>query len=320
MGRSAYTPEQRAWLRERYAGMTNAELAEAFNARFPEAPDATPDGMRAFGQRSRLRKSAEARSRALSKYTPEMLDWLRGFIPGHHEGEISEGFEREFGVALSIPMVGNLKAKLGVRSGTVGGRFTKGQAPHNKGRPWDEWMPNESRAAVRENLFKPGHLSGSAAKLKRPLLDVREGRDGYLQIKVAPRNIKHHMQNWISLASFVWMQANGREWPEGHRAVFADHDNRNFDPGNIVPVPEDIYPIVTGGAHGHALSYHDRESLELAVLHARVMRERTRLQLRERECPECGQTFAPEYASQVRCRPCIERRRYGYKRKGRDGQ
>jgi len=302
-----YTPEQHAWIAAHYADMTNHELADAFNERFATGY-ATAAKMNNYGTNHHLRKSHETFRRRNSKYTDTQLDWLRGYIPGHHEQEIIDAYEREFGERLTVSMVANLKVKLGVTSGTVGNRFERGHVPQNKGRTWDEMgIPADVQERMRATTFRKGSLSGAAAERARPLLDIREEpTSGYLQIKVAPRNRKYPMQNWISLAEFEWMAANGRDWPEGHRAVFADRDNRNFDPDNIVPVPNDVYPIVTAGAHGHAMPWHDRESLEVAITHARVMRRRRALEMLPRECPCCGKAYEPTYPHQRTCPECLD--------------
>lgn len=302
-----YTQEQHAWIAEHYADMTNAELARAFNAEFGISI-ATQSSMNAYGSNHRLRKAPDVFARRNRKYTDEQLSWLHDFIPGHHEDEIIDAYGERFGERLTVSMVNNLKARLGVRSGTVGNRFSPGHVPQNKGRTWDEQgIPADVQERMRATQFRKGHLSGAAAERKRPLLDIREEpKSGYLQIKVAPRNRKHYMGNWISLAEYEWMAANGRDWPEGHRAVFADRDNRNFSPDNIVPVPAELYPIVTAGAHGHALRWHDRESLEVAITHARVMRRRRELELAPRTCGVCGETFAPTTPNQRTCRACLD--------------
>ena len=303
-----YTDEQHAWIAEHYADMTNRELADAFNGRFG-CGYATQDKMNNYGSQHHLRKSPETFRRRTRKYTDEQLERLRGYIPGHHEQEIIDAYEGRFGERLTVSMVANLKVKLGVISGTDGGQFRRGQEPPNKGRTWDEMgISPESQARMRATTFRKGNLSGAAIERNRPLLDIREEpTSGYLQIKVAPRNRKHPMQNWISLAEFEWMAANGRDWPEGHRAVFADRDNRNFDPDNIVPVPNELYPIVTAGAHGHALPWHDRETLEVAITHARVMSRRCELERAPRTCGCCGETYVPEYPHQRTCRACLDR-------------
>lgn len=245
------------------------------------------------------------------RYTPEENDFLREAIPGRSWREVSDAFASRFGLPLTKVQVQNRKAALGVRSGTVGGRFEAGHVPANKGRPWSEWMPYDSQGRCRETCFREGELNGTAARRVRGLLSVREGKDGYLQIKVMPRDAANTTGYWMSLARFEWMAANGRDWPDGHRCLFADRDNRNLSPDNLVPVPRELYPLVQGR---HGLPYHDRETLEVAIAHARVVHARARLETRPRECGCCGATFTPEQPRQRRCRPCMDAAADGRKR------
>lgn len=300
-----YTDEQRAWIDEHYPDNPNERLAEMYAERFGE--ELTMAQLHAYGSNHGLRKTERAKHDALATYTDEENDFLREFIPGHSESEIIAAFAERFGRTLTVAAVSNRKVRLGVRSGTQGGCFRKGEAPPNKGKTWDEFMPPESQERCKTTWFRKGEIQGIAVERARPLLNVRDA-DGYLHIKVAPRNTEYSMQNWIPLSEFVWMQANGRDFPDGHHAVFADHDNRNFDPDNIVAVPDDVYPIVTGGGkRARSLPYYDRESLETAILHARVIRERTRLERASHTCKVCGKTFDARYKHQVTCDECLSK-------------
>ena len=270
MGRR-YTPEQHAWLAAHLADMANDEAARAFSERF--GVDATPKQMHAYCSNHGIRKTAEARSRGLRAYTDEEEAFLRGFIPGHSECEIIAAFAERFGRTLKACQVANRKARLGVKSGTHGGRFEKGHVPATKGRPWSEWMSADGAERSRATQYKAGELPHNV----RPLLDMREGKDGYLQIHVGQHRREKANDQWIGYGQFVWMQANGRDWPEGHRCIFVDGDNRNFDPENIVAVPGDLYPIVQGAIRGQ-MPWHDRETLELAITSARITQARARLE------------------------------------------
>lgn len=206
-------------------------------------------------------------------WTPEMDEWFRAFVPGHTESEISAEHERLYGFPLTEGQIGNRKTKLGVKSGTHGGRFQKGNVPANKGRPWDEWMPEGSREGCRRTQFRKGQVSGIAAKRDHGLLGVRMA-DGYREIRVDPRGQRHTMDRWIPLAQFNWMAANGREWPDGCRTLHIDHDPLNDEADNIEPVPADLWPLVMGAVPGQ-MEWHDRETLRTAILCARVTRART---------------------------------------------
>lgn len=236
MGYRRKTDEEKAWLRENYAAMPLSRLLDEFEGRFGWRPSAV--SLSSWAHESGV-------ARKLFRYTDEELEFLREFIPGHSEREISDAFEGRFGRPLTPTKINNLKAKLGVRSGTHGGRFKKGDLPHNT----------------------------------RPLLDMRVGKDGYMEIHVGLRKRKKLNDQWMAYSHFVWEQANGREWPEGHRAIFADKDRTNYDPANIVPVPNELYPMVQGVIAG-SVPWHDRETLEVAITSARVTQARARLRRR----------------------------------------
>lgn len=300
-----YTDEMHAWLREHYPTMTNSELAEAFADRFGE--DVSAGTMKSYGNNNKLRKEPGVRERALRRYTDEQNDFLREYVPGHTEAETVAAYRERFGVTLRKSQLANRKTKLGVTSGTHGGRFQKGQAAFNKGKTWEEYMSPEGMEASRRTQFKKGDLAGAAKARLRDLLDVRVDPDGYTFIKVRPRDAPYPMRYWIPLAQFNWMQANGRDWPGDCVAVHADRDISNDEASNIVPVPRDVYVIVMGGAHGSAMPWHDRATLEVAITHAQVIRERRRLELANHTCVACGRTFTARWPNQRTCDTCLGR-------------
>ena len=284
MGRSIapdWTEAEDEWLREYYPTMQNWELAEM------KAREGWPRDEQAIARRARTLGIQKDRSRGYVRkcrmptiWTAEMDAWFREFVPGHSEQEIIDEHERVFGFRLTVGQVANRKTTLGVKSGTHGGRFQKGNVPANKGRPWDEWMPEGSREGCRRTQFRKGQVSGIAAKRDHGLLGVRIA-DGYREIRVDPRGQRHTMDRWIPLAQFNWMAANGREWPDGCRTLHIDHDPLNDEADNIEPVPADLWPLVMGAVPGQ-LEWHDRETLRTAVLYARVTRARVDSERRAR--------------------------------------
>lgn len=260
MGRR-WAPEEDALLRELYPTTPNSELGKVMG----RSHDSVLGRAHVLG----LRK-AEGHRHPMPKqmWTDERVAWFRSFVPGHTEREISAEHERIWGFSLTEGQIGNAKTKLGVRSGTRGGQFRKGQEPPNKGLTWDEMgFTDEQRERMIATQFRKGNRPHNSGHL----LDERVTKDGYVQVKVDPRNAKNPMGYWIGKGQFVWMQANGRDWPDGHRCVFADGNNRNFDPDNIVAVPNDLYPIVQGAVRNQ-MGYHDRETLEVAITSARLTR------------------------------------------------
>lgn len=272
MGRHAYTPEQNAWIAERYPTTPNRELAEAFSAEFGEP--STMGAMHAWGANHGMRKEPWVRPQAARRYTDEQLDFLRRTIPGRPLSETADLYEAEYGRRLPRTTLRNLCAKLGVRCGVNSGRFASGHEPANKGRPWSEWMSEAGAERSRSTQFRPGTLNGIAAERDYGLLGVRIA-NGYRMIRVDPREQANTMSRWIPLAAFNWMQANGQDWPEGHKALHIDRDPLNDEADNIEPVPVGLWPLVMGAVPGQ-LAWHDRETLRTAILYARVTRARQR--------------------------------------------
>lgn len=227
-----YSPEQHAWIRERYASMTNAELAAAASREFGR--EVTTKAMRAYGKNHNLRKEDGVRGRAVSAskpspWTPERDAWLASFVPGHSEREITDGFERLFGVRLTRAQLRDRMTHLGVRQGVNKSRFRPGQPAANKGVPWDEWMPAESRERCRATQFH----SGNRPHNWRPVGTERLTKDGYVEVKVReePSGRKAH-DNWVPKARLVWEREHGAV-PDGMIVVFLDGDRTNFDPQNL---------------------------------------------------------------------------------------
>jgi len=284
----SWTEAEDEWLRECYPLYSNAELAEF------KALDGWPRDEQAIARRARTLGIRKDRSRgyvrtcrvANSIWTPERDAWFREFVPGHTEREIAEEHERLFGFPLRVGQIANRKAKLGVKSGTHGGRFCAGHEPANKGHTWDQMgMPEESRERCRATQFKRGNLPHNT----RPLLDVwlaSSKGDMFRQweIHVGLNRRERANDQWIPLAQFNWMQANGRDWPDGCKALHIDRDPLNDDADNIEPVPVELWPLVMGAVRGQ-LEWHDRETLEAAITYARITKRRGDL-ARERRALE----------------------------------
>lgn len=200
------------------------------------------------------------------KDSPEMAEWMASFIPGHTEREIAEGFEERFGVRLTRSQIKNFKSSRGIRSGTHGGCFEPGHEPANKGRPWSEWMPEESAERCRATQFKEGQLPHNA--FGRPVGFERVNRDGYVEVKVKDGRQSKANDNYRLKHRVVWERSNGRKLEPGEVVVFADRDKRNFDPENLVAVSMSDWAVISN----RGIPYCDRETLEAAVMAAKVRR------------------------------------------------
>ena len=285
----SWTPEEDEWLREDYPLYSNADLA-AF-----KALDGWPRDESAIARRARHLGLRKDRSRGYVRtcrktvWTPERVEWFRGFAPDHLWDEIRDEAKRLFGMDLTRSAVQNARNKFGTGCNIHdAGRFHKGDVPANKGRTWDEMgISAESRERMLRTTFRKGDLPHNT----RALLDVRQAKGGYMEIHVGLGRMERANDQWIPLGCFNWMAANGRDWPDGCRCAHADGDVTNDDADNIVPVPSELWPLVCG-ANPSSLPYHDRETLEAAILSARISRRRCELQ-RERRIAE-GRPWASD--------------------------
>lgn len=228
---------------------------------------------------------------------PEMVEFMLEIIPGHTEREVRDAFRERFGVELNGSQVGNFKSRHGVRSGTHGGRFARGDEPANKGRPWSEWMPEASAERCRSTQFRAGQLPHNT----REVGEERLTKDGYVEVHVAQRRSERANDQWVLKQRLVWERANGRELGAGEVVLFADGDKRNFDPGNLVAVTraENI------GLQRIGRSYCDRETLMAALEVVRLNATVSKAERRPRRCRECGREFVPRFKRQARCDGCI---------------
>lgn len=225
-------------------------------------------------------------------------------IPGHTEREIRKLFAERYGIELTEGQINNTKVRLGIKSGTHGGRFEKGHIPYNKGRTWDEMgYSEESRKAMLSTCFKPGNMPANAKD--KPVGYERVSKEGYIMVKVADRPSKpFRNDNFKQKHRLVWEQANGRPVPPGHHIVFADGDRRNFDPDNLVAVSRSDWAVIANSE----IEYSDRETLLAAVDIAQLRRGIYAARCRERNCRKCGDEFKPRFPNQRTCDKCLGRK------------
>ena len=291
------TPEEAAWLAERYPATPNRELADAFEREFGWR--ISPENIACWASDRGIVKS---RRRISWRDHPEYDEFLRSAIPGRTEREIGDAFEREFGIRLTRAQVKNAKVRLGARSGTHGGRFEPGHAPANKGRPIAEWMPADAIERCRAGQFKPGQIPHNARDL--PIGSERVSRDGYVEVKVREHSpVPCSNKCWVMKQRLVWEEANGRRLKPGEVVLFCDGDRTNLDPENLVAVTQ----AENIGLYRIGRPYADRETLMGALKIVRLQSEIAKAEMRPRRCRACGEEFVPRFKRQRRCDRCLGR-------------
>jgi len=304
---NSWTPEEEAWLREVYPHHFNDEIAAMHAERFPDRPRRTDKAINSRAKVYKLHKAdsfdkaARAKEACRTMWPPKRVEWLRAYAPGHNIYEIIDEFERLYGVRLTKCSMKNAKLRYGAKSGTDVGQFQKGQEPPNKGKTWDELgFSEQARENMRRGQFKKGNMPHNA--VDKPVGTERVDADGYVLVKVAERPSRQDCNdNWRLKHNVVWEEANGTPVPPHTMVVFADHDNRNMDPGNLVLVPRPLWATM----NRMRLPYYDRESLEAAMNVARLAQAKSTAQKRPRPCRKCGREFEPRYARQRTCDSCL---------------
>ena len=144
------------------------------------------------------------------KQNPDMVAYMMEIIPGHEEGEIRAMFLEKFGIVLTKMQIKNFKINYHISSGTHGGRFPKGQIPHNKGKK----MSPEAYAKAAPTMFKKGHRPVNHKEIGSERVNIY----GYIEVKVAEPN------KWKLKHRIIWEQVNGAI-PKGHNVQFRNHNS-----------------------------------------------------------------------------------------------
>lgn len=161
-------------------------------------------------------------------YTNEHIKFIKDNVKGITLKELTQRFNNKFGLNVKETSIANIKNRYRLKSGIVGGQFVKGQTPSNKGKKWSEYMSEEGQKNSRKTTFKKGNIPANRRPIGSERISERDGvlikvRDGY------------NTKNWMPKSRYIYEKANGKI-PEGHKIIFADGNNRNFDLDNLVLV------------------------------------------------------------------------------------
>jgi hypothetical protein len=152
----------------------------------------------------------------MRKYTPEEKQFIKRNTTGRSYAEVTELFNRRFGLSVTVGKIKGTIKRLGLCNGRDT-RFRPGHIPANK------CVKGEHRSVATE--FKKGNRPWNW----RPVGTERANSDGYAEVKIAePRT-------WRGKHLLIWEKANGPV-PKGHAVIFADGDKTNLKIKNLLLV------------------------------------------------------------------------------------
>lgn len=189
------------------------------------------------------------KGRAIS-WSAEELAWVKQNSQ-RPRAEAHADFVRLFGrLDVKLSNFHSLCKRRGWMTGRSG-QFSKGAAPHNKGKPC---LPGKGgrHPNARKTQFRKGERRGVAARLYKPIGTERISKDGYLERKI--HDGLPLQSRWRAVHLIEWEEANGH-LPKGHALKCLDGDKTNTDPANWLCVPRALLPRLNGGAHRQHLAY-----------------------------------------------------------------
>ena len=157
------------------------------------------------------------------KATEEQSNFIKANNYMKTAEEVAMLFNNHFNANVTKEQIKGFRARNKLISGLTG-RYEKGNAPDNKGKKWDEFMPIESQAGSRKTTFRKGNISHN----KRPLGSERiDSKDGYIIVKVAEPNVWQHKHR------VLWEKHHGKI-PDKHRVIFLNGDRKDIRLENLM--------------------------------------------------------------------------------------
>lgn len=153
-------------------------------------------------------------------------------------------------------------------------RFKPGQKPWNTGRKG--YQPGGRSVQTR---FKPGKMSGAAARQYKPIGSLRVTHDGYLERKVTDEH-PVPARRWVGVHRLVWEAAHGPV-PDGYVVRFRD----GMRTAKLEEITPDRLELVSRAEHArrnHPIS-RDPEYARLVQLKGAITRQVNRIAREHKE-------------------------------------
>lgn len=187
-------------------------------------------------------------------FTDEQDAFLRANVTGISNKELTDLFNKRFGLQLIVEQIKTAKRNRSLSNG-IGQGFKHGFIPWNKG----------TKGLVKPNrtTYQVGHKPHNY----RPVGSELTTKHGYIVVKVADPDIRKYKH------VLVWEAAHGPV-PKNHAVIFADKDKTNFDLDNLILVHKSLL----GTLNMNKLITTDAESTKTGVLIAEIIQKVSKLQ------------------------------------------
>lgn len=204
--------------------MTIRDLCGAVNEQF--GTEYTYDQLQGYLKRKKIK---HRRYKPNALLTEEQVEHLKLIVKGRKSEEIADMMNRQFGLNLTAKQISAWKKNHRIQSG-YDTRFLPGNASWHK----------RSKPKANSGSFKKGRTATNALPVGT-VSRHKFAHDSYQwAIKVQDGNGN---QNFVSLARWVWEQANGKV-PDGHVVIFLDGDKDNCTLENLAVIPRSVNIVV----------------------------------------------------------------------------
>lgn len=111
------------------------------------------------------------------------------------------------------------------------------------------------------------HISSGFKSCSLPIGSEREGKKGYILVKIAQPNV------WLEKQRYIYESMYG-SIPSGHRVIFADNNKRNFDINNLILVSDAEALIM----NTRKLRYDNADLTKTGAIIAKIIDKTNKLQ------------------------------------------
>lgn len=206
-----------------------------------------------------------------SKYTPEIVEYVKSIIKGKSRKQIREMTNAHFGreIFISEMAVKGFCKRFNLVSG-LDGRFKRGHSSYLKSKK----LSPEMYEKLQKTMYKKGNKP-----LNKKEIGEERIAQGRVFIKVSDKyRDGENYKNWRLKNIIVYEQHFGPV-PKGHRVIFLDGNPLNNNIDNLACVPDSVVMVM----NRCKLKYQDPELTKTGINIAKLKLAVTALEKKKKE-------------------------------------